>query len=226
MDPGRVLRYTLRLGFDVYDPSNRPPLSVWGVSRALLRDNPMMTETRNKPAVRVSLAGLLAKAGAKDRANIEKHLSACDPAHAAIWQKLAEKLCELVALPVQTIGAQALTFFIPDGKYRLQVFALEDDRNGQILLYLPDVLSDAVKGGILTKTANVYTVGDSKRPLAIETLSAENTPDPARHVKFLIGWDRKALKITIDTAHADNKQTKAIEAMCVLAAKKWPAPVR
>ena len=75
----------------------------------------------------------------------------------------------------------------------------------------------------ITKTAGVYSAGDAKRPLAVETLSADNTPDPARHVKFLIGWDRKTLKITIDTGHPDNKQLKAIEAMCVLAAKKWAA---
>ena len=65
----------------------------------------------------------------KDRSNIEKHLAACDadPTHAR--QAAAPpgpSGCAAAPLPVQTVGQHAVQFFVADGKYRMQVFALED----------------------------------------------------------------------------------------------------
>src|SRR5688500_12035509 len=98
---------------------------------------------------------LLAGLSAKDRSNIEKHLAACDaepsPAHGKLWRKVAVALRKLAPLPVQTAGQHAVQFFIPDGKYRMQVFALEDGNNGQLMVYLPDVLAEAQKSGLLSK---------------------------------------------------------------------------
>jgi hypothetical protein len=81
-------------------------------------------------ANQTALDAVLAKTGAKDRTHIQRHLTAADaepdPAHAALWRKLAELLASLAPLPVQAVGHTAVMFFVPDGKYRMQGFALEE----------------------------------------------------------------------------------------------------
>src|SRR4051794_40040143 len=72
----------------------------------------------------------LAKLGAKDRLNIERHIAACEaeptPAHANNYRRLIAALGSLAPQSSKTHGQQAVQFYIPDGKYRMQVFALQD----------------------------------------------------------------------------------------------------
>jgi hypothetical protein len=197
------------------------------------------------PEVDTLLTGL----AAKDRSNIEKHLAACDaepsPAHGKLWRKVAVALRKLAPLPVQTAGQHAVQFFIPDGKYRMQVFALEDGNNGQLMIYLPDVLAEAQKSGLLSKRgakapgevaadvaaasaagaggsgAQEYAIRGSKGAvLRLEALDAANTPNPAAHIKNMLGWNRKALRVTVLTV-SPPEQIAAAEALCALAARKW-----
>jgi hypothetical protein len=148
----------------------------------------------------------------KDRSNIEKHLAACDaepdPQHAKLWRRLAVGLRRLAPMPVQTVGQHAVQFFIADGKYRMQVFALEDGRDGRLMVYLPDVLAEAEKAGL---------------PLGIlkpEALDSANTPNPSPHVKHMLGWNRKAVRVTLLT-HAPAQQISALEKLCALASERW-----
>jgi hypothetical protein len=148
----------------------------------------------------------------KDRSNIEKHLAACDaepdPTHGKLWRRLAVGLRRLAPLPVQTVGQHAVQFFIADGKYRMQVFALEDARDGRLMVYLPDILAQAEKAGA---------------PLGVlkpEALDAANTPNPSPHIKHMLGWNRKALRISL-SANGSPTQAAAVEALCELAAKGW-----
>ena len=148
----------------------------------------------------------------KDRSNIEKHLAACDaepdPAHGKLWRRLAVGLRKLAPMPVQTVGQHAVQFFIADGKYRMQVFALEDGRDGRLMVYLPDVLAAAEKAGA---------------PLGVlkpEALDSSNTPNPSPHIKHMLGWNRKAARVTLLT-HASAQQVSALEKLCVLAAERW-----
>jgi hypothetical protein len=197
--------------------------------------------------------------GAKDRSSIEKHLAALDaqphPAHGQLWRRLAVSLRKLAPMPVQTVGQHAVQFYIADGKYRMQVFALEDAKDGRLKIYLPDVTAEAIKAGLLTKPAAAaaaprrasgvaagpvggasgadgtapaaadhgreYGVKGAKgESLRLESLDASNTPNPAPHVKHMLGWNRKALAITLLTA-ATPDQVSAAEGLCALAAKKW-----
>lgn len=148
----------------------------------------------------------------KDRSNVEKHLAACDaepdPMHGKLWRRLASTMRKLAPLPVQTVGQQAVLFFIADGKYRMQVFALEDARDGRLMIYLPDILAEAEKAGA---------------PLAVlkpEALDAANTPNPSPHIKHMLGWNRKAVRVTLLT-HASAQQVSAAEKLCALAADRW-----
>ena len=148
----------------------------------------------------------------KDRSNIEKHLAACDaepdPTHGKLWRRLAVGLRRLAPLPVQTVGQHAVQFFIADGKYRMQVFALEDARDGRLMVYLPDILAEAEKAGA---------------PLGVlkpEALDAANTPNPSPHIKHMLDWNRKAVRLTLPT-RATPQQISAAETLCALAADRW-----
>jgi hypothetical protein len=166
---------------------------------------------------------------ARDRANIEKHVASLDseggPGHGRSWRQLALALRRLAPLAANTIGPQVIQFFVADGKYRMQVFTLEDKRDGTILVYLPDVLAASLKAGILVKPAagqpNNYGIKSHKgETLMLELLDANNTPDPQPAIKHMLGWNRKAMRLTLP-AQVNAPQLEATEAMCELAAKAW-----
>jgi hypothetical protein len=183
---------------------------------------------------------------AKDRTGVEKHLAVIDAepdsAHGRIWRRVAKALRRLAPLSVQTAGQHAIQFFVADGKYRMQAFALEDQRDGKILIYLPDVLEEASKarvlrpptkaaaassasasaaGGTGTAPAPEYTVaGAAGTRLRIEALDAANSPNPAPHYKHMLGWNRKALRITLLTT-ATEPELEAAEKLLSIAAKRW-----
>ena len=182
---------------------------------------------------------------AKDRTGMEKHLAVIDAepdaAHGRIWRRLAKTLRRLAPLAVQTAGQHAVQFFVADGKYRMQAFALEDQRDGKIQIYLPDVLEEAAKAKVLRSPAKAaaaasgaagaapampeYTVaGAGGARLRIEALDAANSPNPAPHYKHMLGWNRKALRITVLTTAAD-PELEAAEKLCTLAAKRWAGAV-
>jgi hypothetical protein len=173
------------------------------------------------------LAQLLAKAGVRDRAAIERRLATLDAdpdsARAAVWRQLFVKLSDLVSLPVHPVGSNALQFFIPDGKYRMQVFALDDVGNGLLILYLPDVLAKAVKEKLLVKNGDRYSPAEApKQGLTIERMDA-STSNPPDFMKHMIGWSRKAIKITLHISSRESAQVKAAEELCELAAAEWGA---
>ena len=173
----------------------------------------------------------LSKLGARDRLNIERHLAICaaepDSHHAKLWQRLIAHVAELAPLPAQTIGQQAVLFFIADGKYKMQVFAVEDGRDGNVQLYLPDVLDQAIRARVLGRAKEdgegvvTYPIAsDKQHTLRIDAMDARNTPNPPNHFKNMLGWNRKALRVTLPN-NAGATQIEAAEALCELAAQKW-----
>ena len=160
----------------------------------------------------VELDVVLGKAGQRDRVNVEKHLALCDAEHGSphgnLWRRLMRALATLAPLSIQTVGQQAIQFFIADGKYRMQVFALEDPRDGRVLLYTPDVLAEAQKLKLFDTD------------LLVEPLETANTDNPGSHFKNMLGWNRKALRITLPIT-ATNGQIEAAENIAALAAKAW-----
>jgi len=202
----------------------------------------------------VAFEAFLSGIGNKDRQNIQRHLAAVDaeagPAHGRLWRRLAVTLRKLAPLAVQTVAQQAVQFFVADGKYRMQVFTLEDKRDGTLQVYLPDVLDAAFKAKILakpgkraataasrTKPANGIPVGPLDGPvpvvaveypilakagesLRIESLDNHNSPEPPPHVRHMLGWNRKALRISLP-ANSSPAEAGAVEALCELAAKSW-----
>jgi hypothetical protein len=86
-------------------------------------------------------------------------------------------------------------------------------------------------GGTGTAPAPEYLVaGAAGTRLRIEALDAANSPNPAPHYKHMLGWNRKALRITLLTT-ATEAELEAAEKLCTLAAKRWagaaaPAPAK
>lgn len=187
----------------------------------------VLDSARSVLAKPIELDVLLAKAGQKDRTNVEKHLAALDDQHAAVWSRLTRALATLSPHALTTVGQQAVQFFIADGKYRMQVYAIEDLHDGQIVVYLPDVMADALKLKIIAPEASVddqpdrYSILASKgQTLHIEQMSGSNTSNPAPHYKNMLGWNRKALRIPIPVT-ASPAHIEAIEDMAVIAYKAW-----
>ena len=177
----------------------------------------------------VSLDEFLAKLSARDRTNVDRHIAAIEaapePKHLALWKRVAKTLATLAPHAVSTTGQQAISFFIADGKYRMQVFALEDNRDGKLLIYTVDALDEAIKAQVLKpppkgaedQTALPISNGQA---LTVEALTNENTPNPSAFYKHMLGWNRKALRITLPH-DATPQQIEATEQLCAIAAIRW-----
>ena len=188
------------------------------------------------------LEAFLAAFAAKDRLNVERHLAAIDegpsPTHGKLWRQLAVSLRRLAPHASQTIGQHVVLFFIADGKYRKQVFALEDQRDGSIQVYLPDVIAAGIKEKVIGKAMDddasdvgedevapivplrYPIVGKKNEYLQVDALDSSNTPEPPNHFKNMLGWGRKALRITIPTAAA-SAQAAAVQQLMLIAARSW-----
>jgi hypothetical protein len=167
---------------------------------------------------------VLTRLGPRDRLNVEKHLFICEnehePAHAHLWQQLICVLMTLAPDHTKSFGRHALQFYVPDGKYRMQVFALHD-ADGQISLYADDVLEEAVAAGLLTGPVmtDTYRLGNSHEMLIIETLDA-NSCNAQPFFKDMLGWNRRAMRVHIPLGVSDN-QLRVIQHLCASAAKTW-----
>ena len=171
---------------------------------------------------------VLSKLSARDRQSVEKHvaLAQAEPTqdHEKLWKRLACDLFTLASHAVTTQGQQAMLFHVQDGKYRMQVFALEDPRDGRILVYSGDSVQEAIKLGLLRAPAKGeapggYLVGSAPADrLVIETLDSNSSPEPKPWYKNMLGWGRKAIRITLPV-NASDELVRAAEALCALAAR-------
>jgi hypothetical protein len=178
---------------------------------------------------RVDIETFLSKLGAKDRANAEKHLAACDaepdPRHGKLWRRLACDMKTLAPHATKVNGRESVQFYVPDGKYKMQVFALHDPRDGTMVVYLGNVLKEGAKAGFITpppKNATVrtaYGVPKSAEPLHVDELD-ENTPEPALFFKHMLGWSRKAIRIILPTTSPE-AHLAAVEHLCVISAASF-----
>jgi hypothetical protein len=175
----------------------------------------------------------LAKLGTKDRLNVERHVAACDaepdPAHSNNYRRLVCALAGLAPHAAKTHGQQAVQIYVPDGKYRMQVFALQDQRDGLIMIFCDDVLDVAVKAGMLNGPHEVAEQNNSYRlPNGVDSIKVDQldgkTANPSPFYKDMLGWNRRAIRITLP-ATATAAQVKAAETLCAIGAKKWQGKI-
>ena len=142
--------------------------------------------------------------------------------HVRLWKRLAGLLGHLTPAIPPYAGPNAVRFYVPDGKYRLQVFALEDLRHGDLGIYLSDTREAAMREGVLTGS----TEGDSRsyaianrvnnERLLIEVLTTRGTTSAPDYYKHMLGWHRTAIRITL-AKNSTPAQIRAAEAMCMIA---------
>jgi hypothetical protein len=177
----------------------------------------------------ISFNELLEKLTPKDRLNATRHLTACeaepDPHHANLWRKLMCVLATLATHSIKFNGRESVQFYIADGKYRMQVFALEDLSDGNITLYCVDVVKQAVAAGALrdrngsAAQPQQIALPGSGETLLIESLDGQ-TANPAAFYKDMVGWNRRAIRIVLPV-NASRDQIKAAEALCAISASTW-----
>jgi hypothetical protein len=169
----------------------------------------------------------LLKLTPKDRLNCERHVLAVEEsstrAHAKLWKRLVTTMMTLAAHSAKANGQQSMQFYIQDGKYRMQIFALEDLRDGKIHVYATDAIDQALKEGIIAKPKpgdepGTYRIAGGKETLAVESLDGK-VSNPAPFYKDMLGWNRRAAHVTLSTMATD-AQAEATEKLLLLGARK------
>src|SRR5437773_4234098 len=125
---------------------------------------PYLQSTRTLDTARASLSQplsfreFLARLSPKDRASAERRVDVLeavpDHSRAALWRRLACSLMTLAPYAAKLVGKQTVQIYVADGKYRMQVFALEDLQDGNFTVYCPDVLDEALRSGLLARKAD------------------------------------------------------------------------
>jgi hypothetical protein len=190
-------------------------------------ENPLLSAARESLAHPLDFAQFLAKLSPKDRASAERRVSALEavpnPDGALLWRRLACSLMTLAPHAAKLVGKQTLQIYVADGRYRMQVFALEDLQDGNFTIYCPDVLDEAVKAGLLSPAAyaepHMYLIEPARQSLRVETLDGASA-SPAVHFKDMTGWNRKALRITL-LPSPSAEQVQAAELLCAIAARHF-----
>jgi hypothetical protein len=187
---------------------------------------------------RMSFDDFLAKLSPKDRNNVEKHLAAIGAGeagdrHVATWRRLVTSLTTLAPHQVRLGADHSLLFFVPDGPYKMQVFAMRDARDGTIDVYCGDVLEQAVTeklirpaprkpGAAEAAGPEPYRIEGVEETLPIERFDGRIDNLPV-YSKNLVGWNRKAVRIHLTTS-ATEHQLRVTEQLCALTTAKLPQP--
>lgn len=187
-------------------------------NRASIRPAP------RKPDIQADYEKFMEQLSAKGRATIVKHDELCEAegaeGHGELWKRLAGGLGKLAGHATEMLGQQSVKFHIADGKYKQQVFALEDTKEGTIVLYLPDVVQAAKERKILAAGSlpRSFKIIGTEQVLELEQIDAA-TPD-LTVCKAMVGWGRRALRVDL-SAQAKEQRIRAVEMLCELAAETW-----
>jgi hypothetical protein len=177
--------------------------------------------------LKIDYDGFLAKLTPKDRLNIERHITAIEElstkGHAKLWKRLAVAMMSMAPHSAKANGQQSMQFYIQDGKYRMQIFALEDLRDGSVHVYAADAVDEATKGGLFAKSKPGDEPNDLRLTGSTDTLNVERldgkVSNPAPFYKDMLGWNRRAVHITLPTMASDAQADAAVK-LLVFGAKK------
>src|SRR3954465_9485132 len=123
----------------------------------------------------IDLDTFLAKLSAKDKKTFERQVNTREqsayPGLADRWKRLSCLLATLAPSFLKLSGTDAIQFFIADGKYRKQVFALHATPEGTIAVYVPDMLDDAIRAKLVAPNADAETENSFRLPEADQTIT-------------------------------------------------------
>ncbi len=184
---------------------------------------------------RLEFSDVLLKLSPKDRATAARRVTVLetegDPRQSELWRRMACTLMTLAPHAAKFIGRETAQFYLSDGRYRKQVFALEDLQDGKLTVYCPDVLEQAIEARCLARLPhgqeNLFALPPSGQPLHVEVLDGDSI-NPGPHFKDMTGWNRKALRVILSMTPSP-EQVEATELLCALAAVQFvsvPPPVK
>jgi hypothetical protein len=195
------------------------------------RANPRVAAARQALEHPLDFGEFLAKLTPKDRLNAERRIQVLEaepiPGRADLWRRLVCVMMTLAPHAAKFVGKQTVQFYVADGKYRRQMYAMEDLQDGQFTVYCPDVLKEVLDAGLVAPAPDAgpygYRAAVSRQPLRIEPLDGSSV-NPAAHFKDMTGWNRKAVRITLPPG-AEEGQVRAVEMLCAVAAQHFiPSP--
>ena len=171
----------------------------------------------------LQFSAFLEKLAPKDRPKVEKQMAefeaAGDMMHVELWKRLA---CSLLTLsPHQPkVNKTSIQFYEADGRHKKQLLAMEDPGEGKLVIYCKDVIDHAIQGGLLQRDdqagteQTLYPVVGSSITLSIERIDGA-VINPQEFFKHLVGWNRKALRITLPI-NASEPQIVTVERLCAM----------
>lgn len=142
-------------------------------------------------------------------------------AYSDLWMRLAGLLSQLAPQFADMVGF-SVKFYIPDGKYRQQVFALETTQKGSVAIYMPDVTNAAISKNLLSPSsiASSYRMsGKTDNQICLEPITADTCETVV--CKAMVSWGKRALVTTLDR-NSTAEQISTVEKLCNLAAESWP----
>jgi hypothetical protein len=195
------------------------------MSSKTLSGNDVVEQARRRLETPLDLEGILAKLGVREKSSYAKRLDtmmANSPRRAANWRRLAAILY-LLAPHRPRLAGRAVLFFIPDGKYQLQVFALDDAADDTLHVYCEDVLATAQKAHLVDRQPpqpHRYQVLGSPHAIEIQPIDGK-TQNLAACCNSMTGWNRKALRIVLPS-DASSEQMQAAELLASISSLRWP----
>jgi len=189
----------------------------------------LLDSARDLLAHPLDFDSFLSKLAPKDRVNAERRVTVLeaepDLSRLRLWRRLACSLMTLAPHAAKLVGRQAVQYYVADGRYRMQVFALEDLQDGHFTVYCPDVLQEALQAGLLAdeEVAEPHFRRLASGEMLYVELMDKSSLNPSAHFKDMVGWNRKALRIVVPPS-ASFAQVEATELLCAIAALHF-API-
>ena len=194
-------------------PKDKSPEKTPEKAKAAAKPPEKVVEKPAKPTAPIPMDydGLLAKLTPKDRLNIERHIAAIEEVstkgHAKLWKRLATAMMGMAPHSAKANGQQSMQFYIQDGKYRMQIFALEDLRDGTVHAYAADAIEEATKAGVFAKAKPGDEPTELRLPGSNDTLTVERldgkVSNPSPFYKDMLGWNRRAVHIALPVMASD-----------------------
>lgn len=181
--------------------------------RVRSQDDPLTKKMNQAEPTPVSIdeqfAALLAKLPLKERSYAEKRDLAmeADPAKRNGWRRLCVFLLELAGHSSKFNSKESVQFYAADGKYRMQIFALQDVVPGELTIHCRDVLDQLIEKKLIRRSKvgtdlNRYVVAGTEVSLVIERVPQQAADHP-QAFRDLLSWNRKCMRIDLPVAAPD-----------------------
>lgn len=139
-----------------------------------------------------SFAALLSKLPVKERTYAEKRDAAMEsePAKRTAWRNLCVLLLRLAGHSAKFNSKESVQFYTADGKYRMQVFALQDIVPGELTIHCRDVLDELIDKKLIRPGKageNRYVIAGTETTLVIARVPNRSPTTRRRFAICLVG---------------------------------------